>query len=204
MKFYIYNVDNPEEVINGGYPNVTEKGPYAYREERIKVNQTASENQDFIVYAQQKYWHFEASKSCDGCSKDDTMTVINAPLVGFSIIFTEDGQDSYGDMINKVITSGNVTCYNCCGQDGLVHIYNDESLKDSLFMETSVDQLIFNGIKPGTVEFVTRCKMSSIGTLLPPVIQEDNGFAALNTKNGSYEMEWLELFSTFLTFCPHR
>ena len=38
MKFYLFHVENPEEIQNGKKPIVTEKGPYAYKQIREKRN----------------------------------------------------------------------------------------------------------------------------------------------------------------------
>ena len=41
MKFYIFQVENPDNVTAGiQKPRLKEKGPYAYREERRKVKLT--------------------------------------------------------------------------------------------------------------------------------------------------------------------
>ena len=31
IKFYFYNIDNPQEFMNGSKPKLTEMGPYIYR-----------------------------------------------------------------------------------------------------------------------------------------------------------------------------
>lgn len=31
IKFYVFDLANPEEVLAGGTPDVTEKGPYVYK-----------------------------------------------------------------------------------------------------------------------------------------------------------------------------
>ena len=36
MSFYFFSIDNPDEVVNGSRPHVTELGPYFYKETRRK------------------------------------------------------------------------------------------------------------------------------------------------------------------------
>ena len=107
-------------------------------------------------------------------------------MVGFSEVFRAEGGalDSIAKQINQAVVNGTYKL-----EFPLPHPYHPEWI-DTLFMNTTVDDLIFNGTIPGALQFVFDKKMASVGTLLPPQIQEENGFAALNTKNGSYEMEW--------------
>ena len=90
MKFYLFNVTNPEEVIAGAKPVLTEHGPYSYKETRIKVdiglNTTA-----YIQAGQYKEFDFDEAASCETCDKNDEYTVINAPLVGFLSLFNNGG-----------------------------------------------------------------------------------------------------------------
>ena len=97
MKFYLYHVVNPDEVVEGSQkPRIIEKGPYSYKEHRVKVNISNSDgteegiNDDdytFIKFGQKKSYSFDKATSCDSCNKDDNVTVINAPMVGFQYIF---------------------------------------------------------------------------------------------------------------------
>ena len=191
MKFFIYHVTNPEEVDAGKEkPHVEEKGPYAYREKRQKIYATNNtEGGDFIVFGQEKAYFFDKSQSCEKCSKDDKVTVVNAPLVGFAeIIGKNPAFSKVAKDINGAITTGHYRFFNTTSHK-FEDVFDDAWL-DSLFMESSVDDLIFSGTIPGALKFIFDYKMASVGTLLPPQIQEENGFAALNTKNASTLFEW--------------
>ena len=68
MKFYVYHVTNPEQVVNGSAkPHVEEKGPYAYREARRKIHGANSsldkdgEETTYVIYGQEKTYHFDAN-----------------------------------------------------------------------------------------------------------------------------------------------
>ena len=91
MKYYMFNVDNPEEIKQGARPKVTEYGPYVYREYRRKDEVTPI-GQDKLSYGQQMEYVFDAEEThrsnCfngqDGvpCDKTDKVLVINSPLAG--------------------------------------------------------------------------------------------------------------------------
>jgi hypothetical protein len=83
MKFYIYNVTNPEEVYAGQKPILQEIGPYAYREYNVKFNISFSDDGNERSYRLWEYFEFDASQSFAGASPDsDRVTVVNVPLQG--------------------------------------------------------------------------------------------------------------------------
>ncbi len=58
MKFYFFAVDNPDEVSAGERPNVTEVGPYVYRETRRKEDLLTVDN-DKLYYSTYMEYHFD-------------------------------------------------------------------------------------------------------------------------------------------------
>lgn len=58
MKFYVFNVENPEEVALGGKPMLKETGPYAYREVRSKENLLLVDG-DSIHYDQKIEYYYD-------------------------------------------------------------------------------------------------------------------------------------------------
>ena len=61
MKFYFFAVDNPDEVSAGERPNVTEVGPYVYRETRRKEDLLTVDN-DKLYYSTYMEYHFDQVK----------------------------------------------------------------------------------------------------------------------------------------------
>ena len=61
MKLYFLTVDNPEEVSNGDKPNVTEIGPYVYRETRRKED-ILEVDADRLYYSTYMEYHFDQVK----------------------------------------------------------------------------------------------------------------------------------------------
>ena len=99
MKFYLFNVTNPDEVMDGQKPILTEHGPYSYIETRYKVD--IEMNTDAYIQAgQYKEFHFDKATSCETCEKTDEYTVINGPLVGFLSLFNnEPGLSRYKELV---------------------------------------------------------------------------------------------------------
>ncbi|XP_055891702.1 lysosome membrane protein 2-like [Biomphalaria glabrata] len=77
LQFYIFNVENPEEVMNGSKPILTQTGPYTYRERRLKVNITWNQN-GTISYRQIRKYTFDPEMSAG--NETDLITTIN-PVV---------------------------------------------------------------------------------------------------------------------------
>ena len=173
MKFYVYHVTNPDQVVAGTVkPSVVEKGPYAYREARSKIHGNFSEESTFVTYGQVKTYHFDKEKSCENCTKDDVVTVINAPMVGMAYILQQDsGLNALAKILNTAVTKGDYSNYHPPDFAKL----HDDAWIDSLFMEATVDGLIFNGVVPGIIKFVIDYKLGVFGEDLPIVIQGTNG-----------------------------
>ena len=173
-KFYVYHVTNPDEVINGSEkPSVQEKGPYAYRETRRKIYNNFSEDEStFVVYGQEKTYHFDKEKSCEYCSKDDMVTVINVPMVTLAYIIQQvPGLGALATIFNKAITMGE---YRNLKPPDFATLHDDE-WKDDLFMNATIDGLIYNGVRPGIIKFIIDYKLGLFGDDLPQVIQGTDG-----------------------------
>ncbi|XP_064482516.1 scavenger receptor class B member 1-like [Ornithodoros turicata] len=78
VKFYFFNVTNPEEVLAGGKPVVNELGPYTYRALWIKHNITFNDN-GTLSYQETKQYFFDRDESV-GPETDEIVTV-NVPFV---------------------------------------------------------------------------------------------------------------------------
>ena len=61
-KYYFFHVNNPEEILQGGKPNLTEVGPYVYKETRKKQN-VIPLGDDELLYGQYISFHFDSEKT---------------------------------------------------------------------------------------------------------------------------------------------
>ena len=87
MAFNMYHVENPDEIVNGAKPNLTEIGPFVYRETREKKDVNESSDGCSVKVAQFKMYEFDQEKTnelCPNCGDARTrkLTLINAAYVG--------------------------------------------------------------------------------------------------------------------------
>ncbi|XP_060103391.1 lysosome membrane protein 2 [Heteronotia binoei] len=80
MQFYIFNVTNPLEILDGEIPRVTEIGPYTYREDRPKVNVHILENGTKVSFLNPRTFYFVPEMSA-GDPKVDLIRTVNVPAV---------------------------------------------------------------------------------------------------------------------------
>lgn len=80
MKFYPFDCLNPEQVeLNGSRPVLVERGPYTFLEKRVKEIIGFEEDNKFVVYREQKFFHFVPELS-EG-TLDDEINALNIPVV---------------------------------------------------------------------------------------------------------------------------
>lgn len=83
MQFFMFDIANPIEAMQGERPYLVQKGPYSYREHRPKKNITW--NSRTVTYNEKMSYIFDAKTSCDSCDPfTDIVTTVNIPLVTLS------------------------------------------------------------------------------------------------------------------------
>ncbi|KAM7439971.1 the CD36 [Porites harrisoni] len=87
MKYFVFNVTNPNEVMEGlEIPNVTQIGPYSYRELRSNEVLNWSSDQSIVTFMPNRKFIFDPETSCDGCDdKNDTFVTVNIPLLTLAL-----------------------------------------------------------------------------------------------------------------------
>lgn len=78
-KYYFFNLNNPNEVINGKDPVFTELGPYAYNE-KIEKKNIKFINQSSVQFNPVSTISFEPTLSVG--NEDDLITFLNLPAMG--------------------------------------------------------------------------------------------------------------------------
>ncbi|KAM7439967.1 the CD36 [Porites harrisoni] len=82
MKYYMFNVTNHKEVMQGAIPNVTQIGPYSYRELRSNEVLNWTRDHSIVTFMPNRTYIFDPETSCDGCDdKNDTFFTVNIPLL---------------------------------------------------------------------------------------------------------------------------
>merc|ERR1711892_184113 len=170
MSITFFNVDNPDEIIAGELPLMSQRGPYVYREERLKMNE--EQEGDMLNFGEYKEYKFDRELSCESCSEEDEMRILNLPLIGV-----------VQECLNQGALIGSVLC-------GFVEAALNGEFKDELFFKHSVGDLLFQGVSTGIVEFLMTNALTQ--NRLPPQIQE-NGFALFNGKNATTDNGWYTL-----------
>ncbi|XP_030837087.1 lysosome membrane protein 2 [Strongylocentrotus purpuratus] len=79
VDFYVWHLENPLEVEKGAKPNVTQRGPYTYKENRSKEFIQDNKN-GTLSYIQPQRFIFDPVHSV-GDPKIDNFTTINMPLL---------------------------------------------------------------------------------------------------------------------------
>ena len=83
VQFFMFDIANPIEAMQGERPYLVQKGPYSYREHRPKKNITW--NSKTVTYNEKMSFIFDAETSCDSCDPfTETVMTVNIPLVTLS------------------------------------------------------------------------------------------------------------------------
>merc|ERR1711892_120945 len=168
IKFTLFEVSNHQEVIAGlENPFLIERGPYVYREERFKEDLHWNTT-EFLEFGQYKMYNFVPEKSCEGCTEDDQVRILNMPLA---------------QQIAKFVGMGGLTAVG--GLNSIEKML--ESREDELFPLTNVGDFLFRGINTGVAGWMMSQSLTK--DRLPPMFRPENGFAFFNGKQESSENE---------------
>jgi len=158
MKFNFFRVLNPDEVRSGSAkPNVSELGPFSYREVREKQN--IVQVQETISYGSYIAYEFDREASCEECEFNTQVTVINpvivmidwalenivsdlqgSPIGGFFIKILGMTVDEFIDSVANDITADINTL-----------IKRDE-FHDDIVITGTPNDMIFEGVESGTLK----------------------------------------------------
>ncbi|KAH0625378.1 hypothetical protein JD844_014855 [Phrynosoma platyrhinos] len=86
MSVYFFEVLNPNEVLRGAKPMVNQRGPYVYREYRVKDNITFNDN-DTVSFMEYRQFHFQADMS--NGSESDYVVVPNMLVMGAAVMLED-------------------------------------------------------------------------------------------------------------------
>ncbi|XP_045463777.1 sensory neuron membrane protein 2-like [Harmonia axyridis] len=122
FKVYFFNVENPEGIMKGEKPIVSEKGPYVYDLFHWKTDISVEE--EFISFYD--WTNFVFNKQASGeLREDDELTLLNAPFNGLFIQVEEISPNALEGVSSAA--------------EG---IFGD---KNNLFIEVKVKDYLFNG-----------------------------------------------------------
>lgn len=98
LRFTLWNVTNPDDVMNGAKPIMKDIGPYSYREYFVNYNVTFNSDETQMTYNRYQYYVWDPETSAPGLSEDDVLNVVNVPFLAVlgGLVFTqEDPSDGW-------------------------------------------------------------------------------------------------------------
>ena len=161
-KYYIWNVENPDEIKEGKKPRLTQYGPYVYREHRIKED-IARIGYDKIFYGQHMEYIFDEKETQNSgcvngknepCKKTDLVTVINVPLItAIDLIKSLPPIPlHYKPFTTLPSALLKVLDFFLFDRNGCkIHGEHMSPLCDDLFYTAPVDDLLWQGHNPGII-----------------------------------------------------
>ncbi|XP_022244207.1 lysosome membrane protein 2-like, partial [Limulus polyphemus] len=163
MRFYVFNVTNPYDVIlNASKPVVREIGPYTFREKRSKEILSWDTENGTVQYREIKTYIFDREKSFG--TQDEMVYVINAPMVGIATMAMQKLSGLVRPIFMPILSS-------------LLESYNEQ-----LFVNRTVRQILFEGYEVPLLKDLTNLAKPffDIPTILP-----NNTFGVFYGKNNS-------------------
>jgi hypothetical protein len=88
-KLYFFDLQNPEETLQGGQPSVVEVGPYVYDEYFVKFDISWSDHGDTVAYNTQRYYVFNQVDSGAGLTDRDTFLLPYPSVIGFEFFLAK-------------------------------------------------------------------------------------------------------------------
>jgi lysosome membrane protein 2 len=80
QQFNLFNITNPNEVLEGAKPMLVEIGPYSYRKYHVYLNVSFSADGNERQFREWEYYVFDPATSFEGASPEtDSVNVINVP-----------------------------------------------------------------------------------------------------------------------------
>ncbi|RZC43076.1 sensory neuron membrane protein 2, partial [Asbolus verrucosus] len=120
---YLFHIENSEEILTGAKPNITEVGPYVYKQTRRKTVLYTDSEEDVIAYTQQETFEFDAAASSPR-KEDDRVIALNAPLMSIYQI-----AEPMGVLVSAVVDN----CIKSTFQANYGQIFINISVRELLF-----------------------------------------------------------------------
>ncbi|XP_011408057.2 PREDICTED: lysosome membrane protein 2-like [Amphimedon queenslandica] len=87
MSFYMFNLTNKDEFLNGEKATIEEIGPFVYNESKTKYNLRWNSDETILEYFENTSYIFNKEKSNGLDPSHVNITTINLPLIGFLLQF---------------------------------------------------------------------------------------------------------------------
>ncbi|XP_051170165.1 protein croquemort-like isoform X2 [Leptopilina boulardi] len=138
LSFYMFNLSNAVEFLQGRKPKFTEHGPYVFSEKFNKTDKVWNDN-GTVTFHRRRYWTFVPELSKKGVSLSDEITNLN-PIV---------------------VTLGNIVRF----QKPLLRKFASflmKAVKENVVITKSVSQLIFDGYEDKLLEIARKLNITTL------------------------------------------
>ncbi|RWS27344.1 Lysosome membrane protein 2-like protein [Leptotrombidium deliense] len=190
IQFYIFEVINPRDVINGAKPILKERGPEWRKKEIIEY----SEDGTRVKYWETKTYIFDPLRSVG--SVDDEITIINAPMVSIGSFVEKVAQDQRGShrnahnmhTLNFSHTLCRIKCVLGTLTFGVLNILF-AMYRTNLFIKKTPQELLFDGYRVRELDtLLTLAKpIEALGILEIPRVLPNNTFGLFYQRNATRE-----------------
>lgn len=133
FQIYLFNVTNPDEILNGGKPAVEQLGPYGYLESREKYDIVLDDKNDTVNFRPTKTYVFNPDPLFTNGSLDDKVTMLNVPLLAIA------KQAQYLSGFKKFMLNSIIQLY-----------------KAKPFVTRTAGQMMFEGYFDPLIEFLSK------------------------------------------------
>lgn len=133
FQIHLFNVTNPDEVLNGGKPRVEQLGPYGFMETREKYDIVLDDVTDTAQFRQRKTFIFNPDPLYTNGSLNDSITMLNFPLLAIA------KQAQYISGVKKFMLNSIIQFY-----------------KAKPFVTKTVGQMMFEGYKDDLIAFLSK------------------------------------------------
>lgn len=166
LRFYIYNLTNPDDFANGEKAVLQEIGPYVYQEFHEKKNISFHDN-NTVTFYQQRWWMWDQEAS-GNLTQNDTIIVLNTvPVAAAWTVYR-----------NKPSLLGSLNVF-----FRLMH--------EKLFVTTTVGQILFDGFSDPILDATHMGGGISMPSFLPPGLAVYDKFGWFYKRNLSLTYDGL-------------
>ncbi|XP_072310857.1 lysosome membrane protein 2-like isoform X2 [Eucyclogobius newberryi] len=138
MEFFFFNMTNVDAFLAGAKPQVTQVGPYTYREYRYKDNVTMVENDTKVSAYNTKSFVFLRDKSV-GDPSEDSITTVNIPT--WAVMNKLKGNIWKSSMVSFLMNSLGSGLFTTRTVNELLWGYEDPLLARLAGMSSDVDKI---------------------------------------------------------------
>eukprot|EP00301_Raphidiophrys_heterophryoidea_P021364 c5816_g1_i1.p1 GENE.c5816_g1_i1~~c5816_g1_i1.p1 ORF type:complete len:614 (+),score=145.27 c5816_g1_i1:1-1842(+) len=105
FQLYFFDVTNPDDILTkGSKPILVQKGPYSYREYKIRFGVEWQDDGELLQFKTQTYYVFDPATSGQGLTEADNVTNVDLALVALhNQIMTEGGLPFPPDFVMRLI-----------------------------------------------------------------------------------------------------